>query len=78
MFCFFVAVLGFYLMLIVRLEKDRIRKVFFRISLLVQMKPADSAARNCGKETTLKLFLLLGRKSFRIKKKKLYASPVRV
>ncbi len=25
---------------------------FFRISLLVQMKPADSALRNCSKETT--------------------------
>jgi hypothetical protein len=31
----------------------------------------------CPKKA-LKLFLLLGRKSFRIKKKKLHASPVRV
>jgi len=34
--------------------------------------------KESDKESALKLFLLLGRKSFRIKKKKLYASPVRV
>ncbi|MBE6621927.1 MAG: hypothetical protein E7630_03135 [Ruminococcaceae bacterium] len=34
--------------------------------------------KESDKESALKLFLLLGRKSFRIKKKKLHASPVRV
>ena len=34
--------------------------------------------KESDKENALKLFLLLGRKSFRIKKKKLHASPVRI
>jgi hypothetical protein len=50
--------------------KDRIKKCFF-LPFLCTRKERD-------KESALKLFLLLGRKSFRIKKKKLYASPVRV
>ena len=74
---FFVCAIGFYYILSLGKWKIELESVFlhffargkrhrlgdfFRISLLVQMKPADSATRNCGKESTLTPFSRKGGK----------------
>jgi len=65
--------------------EDSSNRGFFSLSLHAKGRFFESGVlshlsfrkERCPKKA-LKLFLLLGRKSFRIKKKKLHASPVRV